>query len=136
RKIILSTNVAETSVTIDGIAAVVDSGLAHVAGHSPFSGLPTLRLEPISQASATQRAGRAGRTRAGKALRLYTVQDYHARPAHGLPAIGREDLTETVLTLRGIGVDPASLRWLDPPPAAALEEAEELLRRLEAVDAG
>lgn len=136
RKIILSTNVAETSVTIDGIAAVVDSGLAHVAGHSPFSGLPTLRLEPISQASATQRAGRAGRTRAGKALRLYTVQDYHARPAHGLPAIVREDLTETVLTLRGIGVDPASLRWLDPPPAAALEEAEELLRRLEAVDAG
>ncbi|MDQ3035713.1 MAG: DEAD/DEAH box helicase, partial [Myxococcota bacterium] len=72
RKVILSTNVAETSLTIDGVVAVVDSGLARVARHSPWSGLPTLELAPICQASATQRAGRAGRTRAGRALRLYT----------------------------------------------------------------
>ena len=73
RKLILSTNVAETSVTIDGVVAVIDSGLARVAGHSPWSGLPTLRVAPVSRASAIQRAGRAGRTRPGRCVRLYTA---------------------------------------------------------------
>jgi len=136
RKIVLATNVAETSVTIEGIGAVVDSGLARVAGYSPFSGLPTLRLARISQASAVQRAGRAGRTQAGVALRLYTREDFLARPAHDVPEILRADLAETALQLLGIGVDPEGLRWLDPPPVAAWEGARELLARLGALRGG
>src|SRR5918998_1305617 len=97
RKVILSTNVAETSVTIENVAAVVDSGVARVAAHSPWSGLPTLKVARVSQASAVQRAGRAGRTRAGRCLRLYTAQDFHARPAHETPEVRRLDLAETVL---------------------------------------
>src|SRR5690606_18888229 len=71
RKVVFSTNVAETSVTIDGVAAVIDAGLANVASCSPWTGLPVLKLSKVSQASAIQRAGRAGRTRAGVAIRLY-----------------------------------------------------------------
>lgn len=134
RKILLSTNVAETSVTIDGIAAVIDSGLVRVAGHSPFSGLPSLQLGKISQASATQRAGRAGRTRQGTAIRLYSQQDLRSRPAHDVPEILRVDLSETLLALRGMGLDPGALPWLDEPPAAALEGAAALLERLGAFD--
>jgi ATP-dependent helicase HrpB len=80
RKVILSTNVAESSVTIDGVVAVVDSGLARVASQAPWSGLPRLRVEKISRASAVQRAGRAGRTRPGRCLRLYTRADFDVRP--------------------------------------------------------
>ena len=96
RKLILSTNVAETSVTIEGVAAVVDSGLARVAGHSPWSGLPVLKVSRVSRASAVQRAGRAGRTREGRCLRLYTAQDFNARPAHETPEVQRLDLAESV----------------------------------------
>ncbi len=135
RKVILSTNVAETSVTIEGVAAVIDSGLARVASHSPWSGLPTLRVAKISKASATQRAGRAGRTRAGHCLRLYTKADFDQRPDHDAPEIRRLDLTETVLALRAMGVrDVASFPFFEPPPASALEAADTLLRRLGAVD--
>ncbi|HSP77723.1 MAG TPA: helicase-related protein, partial [Myxococcaceae bacterium] len=136
RKIILSTNVAETSVTIDGVAAVIDSGLARVASHSPWSGLPTLKLAKVSRASATQRAGRAGRTRSGHCLRLYTQHDFDGRPEQDAPEIRRMDLAETVLALRASGVkDLASFPFFEPPPAASLEAAETLLRRLGAVDA-
>lgn len=128
RKLILSTNVAETSVTIDGVAAVIDSGLARVATHSPWSGLPSLRVQPISQASAAQRAGRAGRTRAGVCLRLYTANDLQHRPERDLPEIARADLAETVLALSAAGApDPRSFGWFEAPPAAALEAAEQLL---------
>ncbi len=96
RKVILSTNVAETSVTIEGVVAVIDSGLARIASHSPWSGLPTLEVAKVSRASAAQRAGRAGRTRAGRALRLYTRHDHDARPAYETPEVEREDLAETV----------------------------------------
>src|SRR5262249_56196965 len=107
RKLILSTNVAETSVTVDGVSAVIDSGLARVATHSPWSGLPSLRVQPISQASAAQRAGRAGRTRAGVCLRLYTASDLQRRPERDLPEISRADLAETVLALSAAGTpDP------------------------------
>lgn len=134
RKIILATNVAETSLTIDGVVGVVDSGLARVARHSPWSGLPTLELAPICQASATQRAGRAGRTRAGRALRLYTAHDHDTRPAHDAPEIQRVDLAETVLALRARGVrDVGAFPFFEPPPAAALEAAERLLALLGAV---
>src|SRR5215475_4498494 len=133
RKVILSTNVAESSVTIDGVVAVIDSGLARVAGHSPWSGLPTLNVARISKASATQRAGRAGRTRPGRCLRLYTKSDYETRPDHELPEIRRLDLAQTVLELRAAGL--ASLAWLEAPPEDAWRAADELLTRLGAIDA-
>ncbi|WP_163997323.1 ATP-dependent helicase HrpB [Pyxidicoccus caerfyrddinensis] len=136
RKIILSTNVAETSVTIDGVAVVIDTGLARVASHSPWSGLPQLKLSKVSRASAIQRAGRAGRTRAGQCLRLYTQHDFDGRPEQEAPEIRRMDLAETVLSLRASGVtDLAAFPFFEAPPAASLEAAETLLRRLGAVDA-
>jgi ATP-dependent helicase HrpB len=136
RKVILSTNVAETSVTIEGVAAVIDSGLARVAAHSPWSGLPTLKVAKVSKASATQRAGRAGRTRAGRCLRLYTKADFDQRPAADVPEIRRADLAEAALALHGSGV--SSLKgfpFFEPPPDAALEAADALLHLLGTVDA-
>ncbi len=136
RKVILATNVAETSVTIDGVVAVIDSGLARVARHSPWSGLPTLQIEPISRASATQRAGRAGRTRPGRCVRLYDAHDHDGRRGFDLPEIARADLAQVALEVRAAGVGAlADLRWLDPPPAPAVAAAEEMLRRLGAVGA-
>jgi ATP-dependent helicase HrpB len=136
RKVILSTNVAETSVTIDGVVAVVDSGLARVASHSPWSGLPTLEVRKVSRASAAQRAGRAGRTRAGRAVRLYTRHDHDARPAYETPEVEREDLSEPFLALAGLGVlaEPEGFEWFEPPPAPAAEAARALLQRLGAID--
>jgi len=128
RKVILSTNVAESSITIEDVGAVIDSGLARVASHSPWSGLPTLQVARISQASAKQRAGRAGRTRAGRAIRLYPLEDFVRRAAQDPPEIVRADLAPMLLLLRAMG-DPA-LEWLDAPPAAALEHAESLLGQL------
>ena len=100
RKVLLSTNVAESSVTIDGVVAVVDSGLARIASHSPWSGLPSLELRKVSRASAAQRAGRAGRQGPGRALRLYTRHDHDARPEFETPEIER----------RGPGRDAAGPR--------------------------
>jgi ATP-dependent helicase HrpB len=135
RKVILSTNVAETSVTIDGVVAVIDSGLARIATHAPWSGLPTLKVAKIARASATQRAGRAGRTRPGRCLRLYTKGDLAARPEHEAPEIARADLAETALELFAAGVpDLASFAWLEAPPVASVEAAVTLLTRLSAVD--
>ncbi len=136
RKLILSTNVAETSVTIEGVAAVVDSGLARVATHSPWSGLPQFQVARVSRASAVQRAGRAGRTREGRCLRLYTAQDFGARPEHETPEVRRLDLAESVLELRAAGVgDLREFEWFESPQAEALEAAEVLLRRLGAIEA-
>ena len=142
-KVILSTNVAESSVTIEGVNAVVDSGLARVASHSPWSGLPTLEVRKVSRASAAQRAGRAGRTGAGRALRLYTRHDHDARPGFDVPEILREDLTELVLALAGLGLRPAAepaeegeLELFEAPPAPALEAARTLLERLGALGKG
>ena len=137
RKLILSTNVAETSVTVEGVAAVVDSGLARVASHSPWSGLPQLQVSRVSQASAVQRAGRAGRTRAGRCLRLYTAQDFGARPAHETPEVRRLDLAEAALELRAAGVEDLSeFEWFEPPSPESLAAADALLLRLGATDAG
>src|SRR5437868_2770484 len=135
RKLILSTNVAETSLTIEGVAAVIDSGLARVAGHSPWSGLPALKVSRVSRASAVQRAGRAGRTREGRCLRLYTAQDFNARPAHETPEIQRLDLAESVLELRAAGVgDLEGFDWFEAPSVDSLDAADALLRRLGATD--
>jgi ATP-dependent helicase HrpB len=131
RRVILSTNVAESSITIEGVGAVIDSGLARVASHSPWSGLPTLQVARISQASAKQRAGRAGRTGPGRVVRLYPVEDLARRPAHDTPEIARADLAPAALLLHAMGVDGlGALDWLDAPPAAAVEHAEDLLHQL------
>jgi ATP-dependent helicase HrpB len=131
RKVILSTNVAESSITIDGIGAVVDSGLARLAGHSPWSGLPTLQVGRISQASAKQRAGRAGRTGPGRVIRLYPLEDLVRRPAHDTPEIGRADLAPAALLVESLGIGGlGALDWLDAPPPAHIEHAMQLLRRL------
>ena len=119
RKIILSTNVAESSITIDGVHVVIDSGLARVAGHSPWSGLPTLSVARISQASANQRAGRAGRTGPGRAIRLYPLEDFVRRPAQDTPEVLRADLAPMALLLHAMGVAGiGAVEWLDAPPAA------------------
>lgn len=129
-KIILSTNVAESSITIDGVAAVIDSGVARVASHSPWSGLPALEVARISQASANQRAGRAGRTGPGRAIRLYPLEDFVRRPAHDTPEIARADLAPAALLLGALGTTLEELEWLDAPPTAAVEHAAELLCQL------
>jgi ATP-dependent helicase HrpB len=135
RKIILSTNVAESSITVEGVVAVVDSGLARIASHSPWTGLPTLAVAKVSQAAATQRAGRAGRTRPGRALRLYTRYDHDARRAYDLPEIARADLADTLLLLAALDLGPlAEFEWYEPPPAAAQGAARDLLRALGALD--
>lgn len=134
RKVILSTNVAETSVTIEGVVAVIDSGLARIAGHDPWTGRATLDVGKIARASAIQRAGRAGRVRPGRALRLYTKGDFDARPEHDTPEALRTDLTDAVLMLESSGLDPRTFDWLSPPSAQAIDGALALLRRLHAVD--
>jgi ATP-dependent helicase HrpB len=128
-KVILSTNVAESSVTIEGVTAVIDSGLARVASDSPWTGLPSLDVKRISQASATQRAGRAGRTGPGRVIRLYTAEDFHRRAAADAPEIMRRELSQMVLQLRAMKIQ--TLEWLEPPPEAALAAANSLLDRLE-----
>jgi ATP-dependent helicase HrpB len=125
RKVILSTNVAESSITIEGVTAVIDSGLARVATDSPWTGLPSLDVRRISQASATQRAGRAGRTAPGRVIRLYAAEDFHRRPAADAPEILRRELSQVVLQLRAMNID--GLEWLEPPPEAALAAATKLL---------
>ncbi len=136
RKIIVSTNVAETSLTIDGITLVVDSGLARIARHDANRGINTLFIEKISAASAAQRAGRAGRTAPGVCVRLWTERDHQRRPLRELPEIKRLDLAETILSLKAAGVgDLKTFRWIEPPDSAALDRAEFLLRDLGALDA-
>ena len=135
RKVIVSTNVAETSLTIDGVRVVLDAGLAKIARFDPYRGINTLLVERISRASADQRAGRAGRTAPGVALRLWTEQEHYDRQAQELPEVKRLDLSEVVLTLKASGVDDvAAFRWLEPPDARSLERAEGLLRDLGALD--
>ena len=130
RKLVLATNVAESSITVDGVNAVIDSGMARVATYSPWSGLPILQVARISRASAVQRAGRAARTGPGRVLRLYSEEDYLRRPEHERPEILRSDLSQLCLDLRAMNLHAAALDWLDAPPAAALERAETLLDRL------
>jgi ATP-dependent helicase HrpB len=135
RRVIVSTNVAETSLTIQGVTLVVDAGLARVARFDPHRGINTLYIEKISHASADQRAGRAGRTAPGRCLRLWTRRDHEMRPAAEQPEIKRLDLAETVLTLKAAGVeDLRAFRWLEPPDARGLDRAESLLRDLGALE--
>lgn len=134
RKIICSTNVAESSVTIDGVEAVIDSGIARVMTYSPWSGIPRLQIERISKASAVQRTGRAGRTGPGIAVRLYSEEDFVRRVAQSAPEITRADLTQTLLQLNVAGLRWDDLSWLDAPQTGTLQHSRDLLTRLGAVD--
>ncbi len=137
RKIIVSTNVAETSLTIDGVTVVVDCGLARVARYDPHRGINTLLIERISVASADQRAGRAGRTAPGLCVRLWTEREHAQRPRQELPEVKRLDLAEVVLTLKAAGIDDiAAFPWLEKPEPKSLERAEMLLEDLGAVGRG
>src|SRR4051794_30080932 len=128
RRAIVATNVAETSLTIDGVRTVIDSGLARIARFDPRRGINTLLVEKISRASADQRAGRAGRTAPGRCLRLWTEREHLDRIGQELPEVKRLDLAEVVLTLKASGVeDVAAFRWLEPPEPQALARAEQLL---------
>ena len=136
-KVVVATNVAETSITIDGVRLVIDSGLARIPRYDPNRGINTLLVERISQASAEQRAGRAGRTAPGKCLRLWSETEHGERPVRDLPEIKRLDLSEIVLTLKASGVeDLRTFRWLESPGDAALLHAEELLLDLGALQRG
>ena len=135
RKVVLATNVAESSVTVDGVRIVIDSGLARIARHTSWNGLARLDVAPISQASAIQRAGRAARQGPGTVVRLYSELDFRGRPEQETPEIQRLDLAALVLELHGLGItQPDELQWLDAPPASSVEAALELLRRLSALD--
>lgn len=134
RKVVVSTNVAETSLTIDGIRLVIDSGLARIPRYDPYRGINTLLVEKISQFSAEQRAGRAGRTAPGACMRLWSREEHAHRPLRELPEIKRLDLAEVVLTLKAAGVENLrQFRWLEPPEEQSLAHAEELLTDLGAL---
>ena len=135
RKLVLATNVAETSLTIPGITGVVDSGLARQMRFDPSVGLDRLALGPISRASADQRAGRAGRTAAGVCLRLWEERTHAHRAAFELPEIERVDLAAAVLQLWSWGeTDVLSFPWFEPPSQPAIDTALTLLERLEAIE--
>lgn len=137
RKVIVSTNVAETSLTIDGVRVVIDAGQAKISRFDPYRGINTLFVEKISRASADQRAGRAGRTAPGHCIRLWTEREHGDRAHQELPEIRRLDLAEVVLTLKASGVqDVAGFRWLESPEPRSLERALTLLSDLGAIDAG
>ena len=131
QKLILATNVAESSVTVEGVTAVIDSGLARVATYSPWTALSTLHIGRVSKASAKQRAGRAGRTGPGKVLRLYSEEDYLLRADQDTPEILRSDLSQLCLNLRAMKIhDANTLEWLDAPPVTELQSSKSLLDRL------
>jgi len=135
RKIVVATNVAETSLTIDGVRLVIDSGLARIPRFDSYRGINTLLVEKISRAAADQRAGRAGRTAPGHCLRLWTAHEQSTRPAQELAEVKRLDLSEVVLTLKASGVnDLKTFHWLEMPDARALERAETLIADLGAID--
>lgn len=135
RKIIVATNVAETSLTIDGIRLVIDSGLARIPRYDPHRGINTLLIERISRASADQRAGRAGRTAPGRCIRLWSELEHRGRAAQELPEVRRLDLAEVALTLKAAGdADLSAVPWLERPDEKSLARAELLLRDLGAAD--
>jgi ATP-dependent helicase HrpB len=136
RKVVVATNIAETSLTIDGVRIVVDAGLERRQRFDPATGMSGLETARISRASAEQRRGRAGRTAPGVCYRLWSASTHDALLPQAPAEILEADLAPLALELACWGcTDPASLTWIDPPPAASLAQARDLLRRLEAVDA-
>jgi ATP-dependent helicase HrpB len=136
RKVVLATAIAETSITIDGVTTIIDSGLSRLPKFEPATGLTRLETVRVGRASADQRAGRAGRTAPGVAIRLWRAEQTAALPAFTPPEILEADLTGLLLDCAAFGVsDPATLAFLDPPPVPALAEARKLLSDLGALDA-
>lgn len=137
RKIVLATSIAETSLTVDGVTVVIDSGLMRVPRFSPRTGMTRLTTVPVSAASADQRRGRAGRLGPGVCYRLWTETEQRQLAPSSTPEIREADLAPLALELAAWGVsDPAELVWLDPPPAAAYQQARELLLQLGALQEG
>ncbi|TPG95245.1 ATP-dependent helicase HrpB [Pseudomonas caspiana] len=134
RKVVLATNIAETSLTIDGVRVVIDAGLARVPRFDPGSGMARLDTQRISKASATQRAGRAGRLEPGVCYRLWSQDQHEQLAAYASAEILSADLAGLALQLGRWGVTPGQLVWLDVPPAAAYAQAQDLLERLGALD--
>lgn len=135
RKVVLATNIAETSLTIEGIRLVVDSGFERIAQWEPKTGISRLQQVRIAQSSTEQRAGRAGRLEAGICLRMYSEELLQRQPATPQPEILRSDLTALAMDLVQWGCnDPQDLQWLDIPPAIALQQSRQLLRQLGAID--
>ena len=134
-RVVAATNVAETSITLDGIARVIDGGLARVMRRDPRTGVEELRLERITKASAEQRAGRAGRQGPGRCVRLFTEGELRELDAQIEPEVLRVDLAGALLALKSWGSrDARRFAWITPPPAAAIESAERLLYLLGACD--
>ena len=135
RKIVLATNIAETSITIEGISCVIDSGLERVLDYSPASGMNRLTTQSISQDSAVQRSGRAGRLSAGVCYRMWSPEQQPRLLKHASPEILHSDLSSLVLELANWGVTKADeMQWMDLPPTGATEQAKELLQQLSAID--
>ncbi|KAL5981951.1 Pre-mRNA-splicing factor ATP-dependent RNA helicase DEAH1 [Asimina triloba] len=136
RKVVLATNIAETSLTIDGICYVIDPGFCKMKSYNPRTGMESLLINPISKASAMQRAGRAGRTGPGKCFRLYTAYNYqHDLEENTVPEIQRTNLANVVLVLKSLGInDLVNFDFMDPPPAEALIKALEMLFGLSALN--
>ncbi|OAA71250.1 ATP dependent RNA helicase [Cordyceps fumosorosea ARSEF 2679] len=135
RKVVFSTNIAEASVTIDGIVFVVDPGYVKLRAYNPKTGIESLTTTPISKASAAQRAGRAGRTKPGKCFRLYTEQDFNGLAQSNPPEIQRSNLAPTILQLKALGIDNiVRFDFLSPPPSQLVGKALELLYSLGALD--
>ncbi|KAL8529450.1 hypothetical protein ACS0TY_006761 [Phlomoides rotata] len=136
RKVVLATNIAETSLTIDGIKYVIDPGFSKMKSYNPRSGMESLLITPISKASANQRAGRSGRTGPGKCFRLYTAYNfYHDLEDNTVPEIQRTNLANVVLMLKSLGInDLLNFDFMDPPPSEALLKALELLYALSALN--
>lgn len=135
RKVIFSTNIAEASVTIDGIVYVVDTGLVKLRAYNPTTGIETLTATPLSKASATQRAGRAGRTKPGKCYRLYTEASFQRLEEATVPEIQRSNLAPVILQLKALGIDNiARFDFITSPPAELVIRALELLYSLGALD--
>ncbi|KAI0385320.1 P-loop containing nucleoside triphosphate hydrolase protein [Hypomontagnella monticulosa] len=135
RKVIISTNIAEASVTIDGIVYVIDSGFVKLRAFDPKTGIESLTATPVSKAAATQRAGRAGRTKPGKCFRLYTEKAFQILPDANIPEIQRSNLAPFILQLKALGIDNVvRFDYLTPPPAELMAKAIELLFSLGALD--
>ncbi|WP_458372600.1 ATP-dependent helicase HrpB [Pseudomonas veronii] len=134
RKIVLATNIAETSLTIEGVRVVVDSGLERVPKFDPRSGMTRLDTQRISKASATQRAGRAGRLEPGICYRLWSETQHEQMAGYSTPEILQADLAAFALQLARWGMKPEEMTWLDQPPSAPFAQARDLLKRLGALD--
>lgn len=135
RKVVVATNIAETSITINGIVFVIDCAFVKLRAYNPCTAIESLVVTPISKASASQRAGRGGRNRAGKCFRLYTEEDFEKLPASTVPEMQRTNLAPVILQLKALGIDNVlRFSFLSPPPAQSMVQALELLYALGGLD--